>query len=220
MAPRILTQSASPLKIRTSLHRLRSCPSPWKLLWKLLQPYPLRFRPPAALPVSDLQQNGARLLALHQAGLLQLYEIPLFRLRDTPLRSLYRLYEDLCADNLILMSYECEYLFFHPETRWQLSQIPDPKDKNHMRYALLASMVEALVDAFNWRLDLGLRRDKSINYVQSEEPYLREQAPSWALEVGPLAEPLVLTHSQKNSQPNEAFAKRNIQASMGYLYTV
>ncbi|KAI1910144.1 hypothetical protein LOZ65_006408 [Ophidiomyces ophidiicola] len=193
MAPRILTQSASPLKIRTSLHRLRSCPSPWKLLWKLLQP---------------------------QAGLLQLYEIPLFRVRDTPLRSLYRLYEDLGSENLILISYECEYLYFHPATRWQFSWIPDPKDKDPMRYALLASMVEALVDAFNWRLDLGLGRDKSINYVQSEEPYLREQAPSWTLEVGPLAESLVLTHSQKNSQPHEAFAKRNIQASMGYLYTV
>jgi hypothetical protein len=39
----------------------------------------------------------------------------------------------------------------------------DPHDADPIRYAILASMAEALVAAFNWRLELGLQRDKSID---------------------------------------------------------
>ncbi|KMO99913.1 hypothetical protein CISG_05261 [Coccidioides immitis RMSCC 3703] len=102
-----------------------------------------------------------------------------------------------------------------------LSQLyfPIQKDNDRIRYAILASMAEALVNAFNWRLELGLRRGNSMDDSQLGENFLKEEPPPWAL-VGPLAEPLILTRSQTESTLHEAFARRNIQASMGYLYTV
>lgn len=111
---------------------------------------------PVQLSLTELQNTADQMLSSQQPDILQLYYIPLFQVRDTPLRSLYRLYEDLCSRNIIMMSYECDYYFFHAEARWQLSRIPDPMDPDPTRYALLASLAEALVSAFNWRLKLGL----------------------------------------------------------------
>lgn len=223
MAPRFLILSASPLQVRTSLNRLRLCPEPWRLLCQLLWPFPWYFNLPALLSVDTLQQHGKETIHSRQAGLRQLFEIPLYRVRDTPLRSLYRLYDDLCANNLIMMGYECEYFFYQHGHRWRLSQIPDPKDSDPVRYALLASMVEALVGAFNWRMEHGLRRDKSIDESEMRTTsFEREEAPSWASAVGRLAETLNLNKPQNGIKANshEAFLKRNIEAPMGYLYTV
>lgn len=54
-------------------------------------------------------------------------------------------------------------LLLHPEPRWELACIPDPQDNDPIRHAILASMVEALVDAFNARLELGIRRDNTTD---------------------------------------------------------
>jgi hypothetical protein len=35
---------------------------------------------------------------------------------------------------------------------------PSGADDNPVRYAILASMIEALVKAFNWRLESGIHR--------------------------------------------------------------
>jgi hypothetical protein len=58
------------------------------------------------------------------------------------------LYDNLCADRLTLMTYECEHFFRRGSKRWSLSQIPDPQDTDLVRYSVLASLVEALVDVF------------------------------------------------------------------------
>lgn len=120
-------------------------------------------------------ERDEQLQASLQPGIMQLRRIPLFRKRDTPLYSLYRLYEDLCSNDLVMMGYECEYFFFHNEQSWRLSQILDPQDAGPIRYAILASMVEALVDAFNWRLQLGLRRDKSMDESEQRTTNLRRE---------------------------------------------
>ena len=119
-----------------------------------------------------------------------------------------------------MMGYECEYFFFHSEHSWRLSQIPDPQDPDPVRYAILASMVEALVDAFNWRLQLGLRRDKSIDESeQRTSNFKREEAPIWTAAVKSLLKTLDLNNLEQGN-PNQFFLKRNIKAPMGYLYTV
>ncbi|EXJ82595.1 hypothetical protein A1O3_06408 [Capronia epimyces CBS 606.96] len=152
---------------------------------------------------------------------MQLRRIPLFRLRDTSLCALYRLYEDLCSNDLIMMGYECEYFFFHKEPSWRLSPIPDPKDSDPVRYAVLASLVEALVDAFNWRLKLGLRRDKSIDESEQRDiNFQPEEPPAWTAAVQPLKETLDLNKFADRGNPHKSFLKRNIHAPMGYLYTV
>ena len=43
----------------------------------------------------------------------------------------------------------CEYLFRRGSGRWSLERIEDPCDEDPVRYAVLASLVEALVEAFN-----------------------------------------------------------------------
>ena len=47
----------------------------------------------------------------------------------------------------------------HLEPKWCLSNIPDPCNTDPLRYAMLASIVEGLVAAFNWRLSNGQRKD-------------------------------------------------------------
>lgn len=220
MPPRILVVSVTPLQVRTSINRLRTCPNPRKLLSRLLRLFPWHFQPAAPPTVAELERDGVKILGIQQSGIMQLRRIPLFRIRDTSLCSLYRLYEDLCSNDLIMMGYECEYFFFHNEHSWWLSQIPDPNDTDPIRYAILASMVEALVDAFNWRLELGLRRDKSMDEsMERAINFKREKVPIWTAAVKPLTETLDLNKLDQGN-PSRFFLTRNIKAPMGYLYTV
>jgi hypothetical protein len=218
----LLTRSSSSLKVRTSIRRIRACPDPWSVLGKLIWPLPWRFGlPDRLLSVEDLVQNP-ELINYRQSGIRQLFEIPLFRARDTPLRSLYRLYEDLCADHFVMMGYECAYFFYQPHARWALS-LPDPKDNDPVRYAILASMVEALVEAFNWRLELGvgIRRDGSKDETENgHHTFVREQPPPWTNNVTALDSQLNLMNSECESNPHHSFLKRNIKPPMGYLKTL
>lgn len=73
--------------------------------------------------------------------------IPLWRARDTPLRSLYRMYEAMMSDVYVVIGTETEYFWY--QRRWSLDSIPDPRDPDPIRYAVLACLVEELVVAFN-----------------------------------------------------------------------
>lgn len=91
----------------------------------------------------------------------------------------------------------------------------------------MASLVEDLVDAFNWRLDLGLRRDGYPTYRRLDTgkpptPFKPEISPQWAQKASRLDERLVLHEfpHPEFSASNPAFAKRNIQASGASLRTV
>lgn len=66
----------------------------------------------------------------------------------------------------------------------------DPRDPDPIRYALLACIVESLLDAFNWCLSIGLRRNgKHIpptNWDGVNSPYAPYEPlslPSWTRHV-------------------------------------
>lgn len=213
-----------PLKVRSTLRRIRACHHSWSLFFTLVWPFPWRYSLPRPfLSVEEIEKRPDT-CDEHQSGIRQLHNIPIYHARDTPLRSLYRLFEDLCACDFVMMGYECTYFFFHPEPRWALACIPDPRDNDPIRYAILASMVETLVDAFNWRLELGIRRNNIIDISeQRSSNFVREEAPSWTLKAGTLEEPLVFQEAGSEiygMTMEQYFLKRNIKVPNGYLYTV
>ena len=86
--------------------------------------------------------------------------------------------------------------------QWALKDFPDPKYKDPVRYALAASIMEQMVDVFNWRSQRGIRRD----YVQTGwetmvnrrwdleyPPPQLETAPPWTKRVPPSPMPLVIS---------------------------
>ncbi|QUC24016.1 uncharacterized protein UV8b_08257 [Ustilaginoidea virens] len=207
----------SPLELRVTYRRLRKCTGRRKLLLQLLFPVPWHFAIPPQSPPSYYESIDENSL---QPNMMMLRWIPLFRMRDTPLRSLYRLYEDLCAKDLIMMGYEADYFFNHTDKKWKLCQMPDPQDPDPTRYAVLASMVEALVSSFNWKLEVGLRRDGTHNVDGIKEALHLETRPAWTADVKPLPETLRLGGSREVHGASADFLRRNIEAPMGYLYNV
>jgi hypothetical protein len=128
--------------------------------------------------------------------------------------------------------------------RWELKDFPDPKYKDPIRYALAASILEQLVDVFNWRSQLGIRRD----YVQTGRetrigkrwdvdypPFTPEYAPMWTKYVPPSPIPLVihsayaddgmsfdevLANHGELDPPNGYFLKRSLIADKNFLQFV
>ena len=155
-------------------------------------------------------------------------------MRDTPLRSIYRLYELHLADHYDLMGWETEYFFY--QRNWKLQDIPDPKDPDPLRYAIVASIVEELHEAVNWRLSLGLRRNEIHVYREKDgdpwPPFTPEELPGWTKNVAPIDKDLLrlsvppesldaegnLVLEANGKSPN--FARRNIITNTGWFYTI
>lgn len=224
----------SPLKLRYSLGRLRHNHSrPWLALLGLFVSYPTwKFPVPEPLPPQELLGNKE--LMLHRRrDLRNLTAIPLWRARDTPLRSLYRMCESMLSGEYSPLGEGTEYFWY--QSRWALYDIPDPADPDPIRYALLASLVEELVTAFNWRLSLGLRRDRNHEFRRrDEDPYPSYEpvsGPAWTRDVPPIpAECLASLPAEfvrdgrrlvlEEKGVSEPFAKRNIVTNVGWLYTI
>lgn len=220
---RRLRYASTPLEVRHTIRRAIACPDTPSVLHQLLWPFPWYFALPEPLSLQELQASP-EVVDTRQSGLRYLFEIPLFCVRDTPLRSLYRLHDDLCANRLTLMSYECEYIFRRGSKRWLLSQIPDPQDTDPVRYAVLASLVEVLVDVFNWKMELGIRRG-GRPCDQSEEratSFTKEANPWWTQNVAGMGQRVNLIHreSEPFAKSDENFLRRNIEASAGHMYTI
>ena len=98
---------------------------------------------------------------LASADLTNMQSIPIWRARDTPLRSLYRIYEALVAREHYAVGPEVEYFWYQARRPWELHRMPDPCDRDPIWYAILACIAEELAKAFNWRLSLGMRREKN-----------------------------------------------------------
>ena len=66
---------------------------------------------------------------------------------DTPLACLHRIYEFLVVDWTTAFRNEIEY--FSHRCTWAVGSIPDPRDPDPLRYAILAVLTRLLCQAFN-----------------------------------------------------------------------
>ena len=123
---------------------------------------------------------------------------------DKPLFALYRLYEHIVLDNNIGMRNELELFWWKP---WPVADIPDPQDQDQdqrepERYAVLSCIPALLVESFNQRIDMGLRREEPHSILSPEEqqrwaatPRIYETLPTWTRHVAPLPRTLCIPHS-------------------------
>ncbi|KAF2761226.1 hypothetical protein EJ05DRAFT_497780 [Pseudovirgaria hyperparasitica] len=101
----------------------------------------------------------------------------------SPLASLYRMYEYIVLDYNIGLRSEIEWFYNHSD--WAVSAIPDPKDSNAERYAILAVLPRYLAYAFNNLAERGLPRDAPSIITNEEldelqkQPKVLEKLPSW-----------------------------------------
>ncbi|PPQ88422.1 hypothetical protein CVT25_011224 [Psilocybe cyanescens] len=214
-------------------------PRPVHLAFTLLWPFPWKFSLPPPLSVQELLDNPDIVLNRRHIDVnyVTLRKIDRFRRRDTPLRSLYRLYETVVADNEDEMMQESQY-WFHCQTDWLLADIPDPQDPDPLRYAILASLTDALVLSFNHKIKYGMRRGitnkqplRIAEFRNNPNPPL-ESSPAWCNKVGTLSQRLRLVPG--TIIPNDLtvlpgplvtdnfrpFDKRNITANFVQLYNI
>lgn len=194
--------------------------------WNWSYDYPL----PEPLAPKDIAGNEA-LFDRHHPGIFNLRYIPIWTFRDTPLRAIYRLYEIFMTREFVLLRLECEYMWHQSGRKWSLCSIPDPHDPDPIRYAMLASIVEELVSAFNWRLRHGQRRDRKDVRRTMENPWPKydpEVVPSWTAFVPPIQKedlselPLDMVQNGQLILADggcENFLRRNFDAPTRYLYT-
>ena len=124
----------------------------------------------------------------------------------TPTASLYRMYEYLVTGYTIGLRSEIEYFYNQPA--WTVSNIPDPKDPDPARYAILAVLPYYLVTAFNRLIERGLPRGSpAIIPGEEAEDKLRackvvlEEEPKWAVKVPKVEQTLVIP-GQSGKEPN------------------
>lgn len=194
--------------------------------WNWSYDYPV----PEPLAPEDIADNEA-LFYRHHPDIFHSRYIPIWTIRDTPLRAVYRLYEILMTREFDLLRLECEYMWHQASQKWSLRSIPDPRDPNPVRYAMLASIVEELVRAFNWRLQHGQRRNRKNVDRTMEDPWPKydpEVTPSWTASAPPIQEKDLHTLPSSMVQNGqlilrdgacENFIRRNFDAPTGYLYT-
>ncbi|CAG8429242.1 unnamed protein product [Penicillium salamii] len=229
----------SPLRLRGSCQRLSHHNSyPLFRLLRMFIPFPTWYFPiegPLPLrPLIEDTQNKTNIIHSHFGDIHNLRAIPIWRMRDTLLRSIYRLYELHVSDNYALVGWETEYFFFHPD--WKLADIPDPKNPDPLRYAVIASITEEIHEALNWRLGLGLRRNKEHVYREDDSDpwpqFTPEELPQWTAKVAPIDKEQLkkavpresldadgnLVLEEGGTAPN--FTKRNIITNSGWLYTI
>lgn len=224
----------SPLRLRASLTRL-SHRHQNPFLLRLLLPLPTwHFPVPDLVPFTTMLNNIPLLESqLASADLANMCSIPVWRSRDTPLRSLYRIYEAMVAREYYAIAPEVEYFWYQTRGSWADHRIPDPCDGDRVRYAIFASIAEELELAFNWRLSIETRRDKSKHVYRKTLdvlPLFRpEAAPSWTEKV-PRIDPELIAHLPGDfldesgrlvleaGGRNPVFGKRNIITDTGHFY--
>ena len=116
-----------------------------------------------------------------------------------PLCSLYRMYEYFVVGFMNGLRTEIEYFF--NRKKWIVSGIPDPKDPDPARYAILAVLTQYLVLAFNRLIERGLPRGSPAIITPKIEERLKaqkrvlEREPKWATEVPRVQQTLVIPSS-------------------------
>ncbi|KAL2167755.1 hypothetical protein VTG60DRAFT_851 [Thermothelomyces hinnuleus] len=223
---RRLLPTRTGLGLRNALRHARSLrhppePNAYLFVLRLLWPFP-SWRFPAVLPPPprEIMADPAR-VRCRVRDLMYLRSMPLWRARDTPQRSFYRIYEAFCAADGRMITYETEYFWRRSGPDWATANIPDPECGDPEQYAVMASLAEVLADSFVWRLELGMRRTDRPIVSRSEDPppCPPEVAPPWTARVGPLKEKLVLDPDE-DEYFDSPFHRRNIYMATGWFYTV
>ena len=175
---------------------------------------------PQPLPTPRQFQRDPDLIWHRYDDIVVLRQSSQFTGNDSPLASLYRLCEFICANEPNQIMLETKY--FWSRGSWNLHAISDPCDRDTERYAILASLVESLVYAFNYRLNLGSRREATI------EPQ-SQSCPPWASKVPALRSQLRLRPKNEFDFEGEEFeswtatnpfSRRNIVANAGNLFSI
>jgi hypothetical protein len=223
---RRLLPTQTGLGLRNALRHARSLkhppePHPYLFVLRLLWPFPTwDFRavlpPPPRAIMADPEGVRCRV-----RDLIYLRSMPLWRARDTPQRSFYRLYEAFCAADGHMITYETEYFWRRSSPRWAVANLPDPECTDPEQYAVMAALADVLVDSFTWRLELGLRRtDQPIVHRSADPlPFTPETRPSWTAKVPPLQEKLVI-HPEEDVYFDSPLHRRNVYMATGWFYTV
>lgn len=178
---------------------------------------------PAPLPDPQHFLHNRELIWQRYDSITVLRQVSLFQRNDSPSRSIYRMCEFLSADFPNQLMLEMQYFWHHEEPQWTLAAIPDPRETNVERYAILASLVESLVTAFNARLALGLRRGRESIVAKSDQIRSTpgERAPFWTCKVPRLSYELSLYDAGPYFVPtDEPFSNRNIIANAGNLFSI
>lgn len=229
---RWLLDPRSPLGLRYAVRLARQLQHPPQphpclfvsgLLWPPLPSwhFPTAIPPPPPPPLPREIMADPGLVSCQARDLVVLRAIRLWRWRDTPQRSFYRLYEAFCAADGPMITYETEYFWGRSEPRWAVARIDDPRCEDPEQYAVMAAVAEELAESFMWRLRLGLRRDDApiMNRYVDPSPLVPETPPSWTSEVPGLQEKLIL-HPGEDEYFESPFHRRNIYAATGHFYTV
>lgn len=148
---------------------------------------------------------------------------------DTPLSSLYRLYHFIVIDDTIELRNELEYFFNRAE--WPVNAIPDSKDTDAQRYAILAVLTALLCRAFNRLIEKGLPRDAppivSDWDALAAQPRIPEEMPQWAKEVPKLSTRLdipdekdVFLDGPDDPKVCKEFLEKNILIEEPHIYFV
>ncbi|KAK7215981.1 hypothetical protein V2G26_003984 [Clonostachys chloroleuca] len=218
----------TPLELRYS-YRLLSRISDHPLLSLLLlflripRFFPCRL-PPRPRDIMAYQPEAY--MNQHHPDVYETRLIPAWRWRDTPQRAFYRLYETVCAYDEPLTGYEAEYLWRRSDRpAWRPEMLRDPREDgcaDREQLAVMASLADALTDAFNWRLELGLRPDGELVEGGPGSGFVAYARPAWTAAAPRLQSRLVL-HDYGDSSiagSSEPFDRRNIQASAAALRTI
>ncbi|OIW32176.1 hypothetical protein CONLIGDRAFT_259294 [Coniochaeta ligniaria NRRL 30616] len=162
------------------------------------------------------------------------YRAPRKVFEDSPLFGLYRLYEWILVDHPINLRNELECFWW---ARWPVAAIPDPGEQGDPeRYAVLACIPALVVESFNERVRLGLRREEPHSILPLEEqlrwaatPEVFESVPEWTKGVRPLATTLHIPHSQPglpqltsldDPQACLAFREKNILMAQPHIHFI
>ncbi|KAM0724101.1 hypothetical protein Q7P37_000281 [Cladosporium fusiforme] len=189
-----------------------------RIICRLTPPVPDDLTLPKHLP------TPRRIWDRHD-GIVILRQVPEFTAHDTPMKSLYRLCEFLCADEPNQVMLEMNYFWSHSSEPWDLQPISDPNDDNHERYALVVSLVESLVLAFNFLQKLGSRRGESTEARIQHCPLWTVNAPSLdhllnlQRQSGMDNDMNVGSNDLLSLAPTDLFSKRNITANAGNLFS-
>lgn len=192
---------------------------PLQVLFKLFSGFSGGVTLPKPLPSPQELRDQKDLISRRYDGITVLRQIPSFSTQDTATASVYRMCEFLCANDSNQLMLEVQYFWDHPRPDlWALEMLPDPRDDDAERYAILASLVESLVLAFNYRLKLGLRRKLATENSTSQ---LQENCPYWTSQVLKLQNALILYEDDIFASISEnPFRARNIVANAGNLFSV